>query len=158
MWNVIHHQDTTKGSYDTDYQEALQVIQARQASCGRISVLNHDPVMTYLVEHAGLVQSSPYQEGRVSSPTIGPNECVAVVKTYHGVIPSRDIDTMYAQVAGDEWTRVMAVDIGVDRNAALKGRVGHEVFPHAYIHLDVLRASRPTALPNWRPFGTGSRG
>ena len=152
VWNVVTHHNTLKGSYNTDYGGAVRSIERWQASCGKIYALNHDPVMTHLLEQAGIPQSSPYQEGAATALTIGSTQCLAVVKTYHGAIAPADITAMYAEVARGPLVTLESRDIGIDSYFETKSRVAHEVFPRAYIHLDIFRAARATPLPDWRKF------
>src|SRR5262249_38165629 len=60
VWNVVAHVNTAKGSYNTDYKSAMADIRRWRRDCGGIVVVNHDPVLSYLLESERIPQSSPY--------------------------------------------------------------------------------------------------
>jgi hypothetical protein len=150
-WNVIAHEDTIKGSYNTDFQAALLQLQAWNARCKGLVAFSHDPVMSYMLDRARLPQSSPYQE--IAAPTVhvAEGECVAVVKTYRGILPAGSIARMYGAVR-QQTHLIDSRDIGQDRYFAIKSRISHEAFPPVYLHLDLLQADRNLLLRDWSTY------
>lgn len=57
--NVVRHQDTVKGSWNTPYAEVLAAIRAfaAQQSCATLHVTTHDPVFTYYLRKEGYAVS-----------------------------------------------------------------------------------------------------
>jgi hypothetical protein len=156
VWNVITHDNTIKGSYNTDFQSAMRAIQKWRGSseCRTLVVFNHDPVMSYLLDRAGIAQSSPYEETTHPAVQVSRGECLAIVETYRGVIPSTVIGRMYGTVRLDTDQRLESRDIGYDRSFVIKGRLLHDSLPAVQIRLELWRARRDVSLPDWSTFAT----
>ncbi len=154
MRNVVLHVDTLKGSYNSDFPAAMRQIEQWRSRCGVVTVFNHDPVMTYLVDVAGLPQSSPYETTARPQLNIARGECVVVVRTFHGAIERSTVDAMYSLVTGGRWSLLDSSDIGPDRYFTLKGKLMHEQLPPFYLHLDMFRADSDIALQGWSTLAT----
>lgn len=154
MRNVVLHVDTLKGSYNTDFRAAMHQIDRWRSGCGAVTVFNHDPVMTYLVEVAGLPQSSPYETTARPRLTVPQNECVVMVQTFHGAIALPTANAMYSLVRDSKLALLQSSDIGPDRYFALKGRWMHEQLPPFYLHLELFRADSAISLQGWSTLAT----
>jgi hypothetical protein len=152
--NVIAHENTIKGSYNTDFAQVMRQLRLWQSQCGAIVVLNHDPVLSYLLDQARITQSSPYERAIKPTVRLAQGECAAVIKTYRGVIPEMAIAAMYAVTDDNALRLVESRDVDPDRYFAIKGRLAHDSLPPVYVHLDLYRASRDMLLPDWSAFAT----
>lgn len=154
FWNVATHQNTIKGSYNSNFEAALEQIEQWNQRCGHIVVLNHDPVLSYLLDRAGIPESSPYEELPKPTVDVGNGECLAIVKTFHGVIPPTALARMYGAAHLDELRRIDVRDIGPDPYFKIKGRLLHDSVPATYLHLEEFQANTPLSLPDWSTFVT----
>jgi hypothetical protein len=152
--NVMAHEDTSKGSYNTDFVAALRQIQSWRALNGSLVVFSHDPVMTYMLDKAAIPQSSPYELTARPTVQIRRGGFFAVVHTYRGVIPTSATTRMYAMTQLDGIHRLAMQDIGPDRYAGIKGRVLKDTLPPFYIHMELFETNRDVLLPDWSRFAT----
>ncbi len=155
VWNVIAHENTIKGSYNTDYSAIVGRIESWSAGCSRTVVFNHDPVLAYLLEQKGIAQSSPYASGpQPAVVEISPGDCVAVVETYRGIIAADRLGKAYASIESAGLQHSQSQDFDPDRYQSIKARLGHEAFPSFYAHLDLLRAPRRISINGWAALGS----
>lgn len=154
VWDVVAHENTIKQSYNTDYPGIVARVEGWSTMCARIVTFNHDPVLTYLLERRGMAQSSPYFSA-IQPPTIPirAGDCVAVVRTYHGIIPADRLERAYRAIGQEKWVRLVSLDIDPDRYHAVKAWLSHDSFPSFYVHVDVLKASEPRSLTSWSGLG-----
>lgn len=154
LHNLLVHADTLKGSYNSDFRAAMRQILQWQSVCGGVTVFNHDPVLTYLVDLAGLPQSSPYETTARPRITISRGECVVLARTFHGAIAPPTVAAMYLLVTPGRVPLLESRDISPDRYFATKGRLMHEQLPPFYLHLDLFRADRDITLTGWSTLAT----
>jgi hypothetical protein len=155
VWNVIAHENTVKGSYNTDYNAISRRIESLAASCRRTVVFNHDPVLSYLLEQKGIAQSSPYHSGAgLVAVELSPGDCVAVVKTYRGIIPPDRLAKAYASIESAGLQHYASQNFNPDPYHSAKARLGHDAFPLFYAQLELLRAPRQTLIDSWSALGS----
>jgi len=152
--DLVFHVDTLKGSYNSDFRAAMRQVAQWHSVCGSVTVFNHDPVLTYMVDVAGLRQSSPYETTARPQITLSPGECVVLARTFHGVIALPTAEAMYGLVTPGKLPLLESSDIGPDRYFAMKGRLMHDQVPPFYLHLDLFRADRDITLTGWSMLAT----
>jgi len=155
--NVILHEGTSKGSYNTDYLAMVDRIRGWDARCGgNMRVFNHDAVLTFLLEQAKIPQSSPYQRYSEDKVGLGPGTCVALVKTYRASFARHVVQEFYAEIENLHLIGLDQADIGPDPYYRQKSLIGHEPFPAHYGTLQLFRVREATSVENWRaPMGRG---
>ena len=73
-------------------------------------MLNHDKVLSYLLEGLGFDQSSPFVKTEQAT-RVENNECIALVKTYRGDLPELVVDSLYAALKQPSLERIEIKDI-----------------------------------------------
>jgi hypothetical protein len=146
IWNVVAHVNTTKGSYNTDFRGIMADIHAWQHDCGALVVVNHDPVLSYLLQEAQITQSSPYSFVKRKYANLETGDCIIAVKTYRGVVPLATIQQLDAPLSSDAAVPLKVHDIGPDPYHDVKQWIAHDVFPTHYAHVELWQVRRPTNL------------
>lgn len=133
--NVVTHQDTTKGGWNTPYAEVLHDLQQRAAACPTLLIATHDPVVVYYARD--FVQrivwvGKPGWENDLRSF----DGCRLAIQTFRGAL-NRQAHARYAELVRAEAGGI-AMHFGPDRHAAFKRRFDADV-PDWYVTIVPLR-------------------
>ncbi|MEM6624840.1 MAG: hypothetical protein AAF674_21690 [Pseudomonadota bacterium] len=141
LWNVVAHEDTSKGSWNRPYWEILDVIEAARDRCPDLSVVSHDPVLRWHL--------SPRDQPMLDIPRRGPEGrvlahpgCLLVVESY-----SVRAGRQYMQSLRDEVAQrpgqLSRHELGYDRHAEFK----RLFIPRMMDHAAVVTVFAPLASP-----------
>lgn len=151
--NVVNHENTIKGSYNTNYRASIeQIRQWKDNQCdGQVFVLNHDVVLSYLLNALNIQQSSPYKKANpaIKELQFVSGSCLVVVKTYRANSTQKRIDDLYQSTKHASLELRKSADIGMDRYYLAKSAIGHEKFPSYYLHLDLYKTKNDITIPDW---------
>lgn len=152
--NVIAHRGTIKGSFDTDYHNALDAIQSWKSKCaGKLVVFNHDIVLAYLLDHAGVSQSSPYKSGGAAQDEqlkLSAGDCVVSAKTNRANLNAQVLSSHYADMNNAGLQEADAKRFSEDRNAGVKTWLTKETYPAYLISLQLYKVISPVVVPAWK--------
>jgi hypothetical protein len=152
-YDVIAHQRTAKGSYNTDYRSVVATLRQWQRQCpAGLITFNHDAVLGELLWESGTPQSSPLFTRKPGVISLAANSCYAVMKTYHEPFDKKTAQAFYQSVQG-RGVRIATADISPDADYNAKGWIAGERFSPYYVHLDLYRVERPTRVAAW--YGQG---
>lgn len=147
--NVVAHQRTIKGSYNTDFADVVSTLKGWRHECREgLVVFNHDVVLSDMLQHENIAQSSPYLMDAPAKIRLPARACYVVVKTYHGPYERGAVEAFYRSVEG-LGAVIDRRDISPDPDYKAKGLVGHESFYPYYVHLDLHQVERASVLPAW---------
>ncbi len=87
LYNVMTHQDTTKGSWNTPYARILEAFAAATATCPKVVALTHDPVLRYSLEKRveTIDVDADGDWKRALMPSL--KTCVVAFETFRGTLP-----------------------------------------------------------------------
>lgn len=148
--NVIAHEGTSKGSYNTDFPAVLSQLQHWRASCGgRLVVFTHDVVVSDMLRRADVAQSSPFSSTKPSLIRLSRDDCYAVVKTYHEPFGRTGVEKLYRSAEASDAAKIASADISSDENYRAKSWLRHESFSRYYAHIDLYKVKGPVTLDSW---------
>jgi hypothetical protein len=155
--NVVAHEGTAKGSYNTDYVGVLRQIVRWEETCDKgVVVLNHDVVLSYQLDQVGIAQSSPYVEPTTPRVDLSEGECVIAVKSYRGNFSRQLVERLYDALNTQLLESHAKVEIGRDRDAQFKTWVAHELFAPYYVELELFLARDRMSLQGWHQLAAAS--
>jgi len=148
--NVIAHEGTSKGSYNTDFSAVLGQLEHWHASCGgRFVVFTHDVVVSDMLRRAAMTQSSPFSSSKPNLVRLSRDDCYAVVKTYHEPFSRTGVDKLYRATEVRDAAKIASADVSPDGNYRAKSWLRHEAFSPYYAHVDLYRVKGPVTLDSW---------
>jgi hypothetical protein len=132
-FNVVMHRDTTKGSWNTPYQEVLTDLQQKRDSfrCTRFQVVTHDVVLAYHASRYNNTTVVTVGADHWREQITGFTGCRAAIQTFRGSM-NRDLVEQYGRLIAELPHRVSTARFGADRYAGFKRRFDPDI-PDYYV-------------------------
>ena len=112
-------------------------------------VFNHDPVLSYLLEHGDIHQSSPYMPTDARDISINTGDCLVIAKTYSGALGPEATNRLYKTIDPSHLRRADRTELNPDDYYLYKSRIAHEPFPSHYLVLEFSTATDSIQVPDW---------
>lgn len=133
LWNVVMHEDTTKGGWNAPYWQALARVETHMAACEDPAVFTYDPVMLWHLTQAGhkvltVERWTPDPEGAVSAHA----GCLVVVRTFHRMLNS-EFEAALSRGLAPHGVPLKTESVGFDRHAWFKRRFDPRIPDHPII-------------------------
>ena len=150
VYGFVFHRDTVKGSFNTPFAQAMREIASLSKACpGKSYVFTHDPVLTYLVEGAGGMVSSPYAPSDVEAHVMHEKDCVLMVVTYRGTLPTEWYAQNVKPLGSEAFRAIRTIYLGYDRFHTIKSWIANESFPAYYITIGAYDVLHEVSVPTW---------
>jgi hypothetical protein len=148
IYNVVMHQDTTKGSWNLPYGKALESIENDARSCPMTAVLTTDPVLSYYLSKRGIRVAHARESGE-SAVQMNPGDCLFAVKTFRGAIGRDQYQDLYSSVNALSAREHQRHLLGRDGFAEFKRHFDSDI-PDYYVTLEnYVGLNESVLLPNW---------
>ena len=131
--NVVFHTDTTRGTWNTPYDELIEFLEdcASKESC---VVVSHNPVFSYHARREGFTVIDAEANSDWYEKLSAHDGSVIVLRTYKGSMPDEEFRKFNSYI--DSRHIVLAKSFGYDKFAAFKRRFDKD-YPDYYAELIV---------------------
>ena len=137
--NILSHQNTIKGSWNTPYGEVLSVISERAQRCDDTTLITSDPVIAYHGKALVPALINLHATADWSAKAEAAEGCIIAVRTFRGSMRRAKYQSYVEFLERQKERTTEVIARGLDTNAAFKRRFEPDI-PDYYAYIYVIDA------------------
>ena len=153
-FNIITHQNTSKGDYNLPIAELLTELHAEKIKCNNdLIILCHSPSLSWHLQNAGYQVMDPYNAEPLPKHLLASkHRCVVLLKTWPGSMNNNYYQRLYNELKQLKFTRSNASKFGQDAYYVIKNKLDAR-YPEYSVELTkYYQVENLAALKSWNPW------